>query len=371
MGKSLKGKELGIGITQRQDGLYQARFTNRFGKRETLYDKNLNNLRTQMRKAQTADDNGVNLVKSNMTLDEWYKVWITTCKGNCRNTSVIQYGRIYDSVKNELGWRKLQSLTPVLLQKALNDLKSDQHRRDVKMVLSNMLSKAMENDLLVKNPANHLVTRICNEPKKERRVLTIKETELFIEYAKNCRYYNLFIVALETGMRIGELGGLFWSDVDFKKRAISINRTMCYVQGKNGYYFETHSPKTVSGKRLIPMTNKCAEALTRQKLIQSSCKNTEFSDLVFSTMRNRPLQEMSIITSINTILTNMSKDGIHIQKFRPHTFRHTFATRAIENGVNPKTLQKLLGHSTLQMTMDLYCHVTDDALFNEMKKMEI
>lgn len=58
-----------------------------------------------MRKAQTADDNGVNLVKSNMTLDEWYKVWITTCKGNCRNTSVIQYGRIYDSVKNELGWR--------------------------------------------------------------------------------------------------------------------------------------------------------------------------------------------------------------------------------------------------------------------------
>lgn len=262
-------------------------------------------------------------------------------------------------------------MTPVLLQKALNDLKSDQHRRDVKMVLSNMLSKAMENDLLVKNPAKHLVTRICNEPKKERRVLTIKETELFIEYAKNCRYYNLFIVALETGMRIGELGGLFWSDVDFKKRAISINRTMCYVQGKNGYYFETHSPKTVSGKRLIPMTNKCAEALTRQKLIQSSCKNTEFSDLVFSTMRNRPLQEMSIITSINTILTNMSKDGIHIQKFRPHAFRHTFATRAIENGVNPKTLQKLLGHSTLQMTMDLYCHVTDDALFNEMKKMEI
>lgn len=234
-----------------------------------------------------------------------------------------------------------------------------------------MLSKAMENDLLVKNPAKHLVTRICNEPKKERRVLTIKETELFIEYAKNCRYYNLFIVALETGMRIGELGGLFWSDVDFKKRAISINRTMCYVQGKNGYYFETHSPKTVSGKRLIPMTNKCAEALTRQKLIQSSCKNTEFSDLVFSTMRNRPLQEMSIITSINTILTNMSKDGIHIQKFRPHAFRHTFATRAIENGVNPKTLQKLLGHSTLQMTMDLYCHVTDDTLFNEMKKMEI
>lgn len=107
MGKSLKGKELGVGISQRQDGLYQARFTNRFGKRETLYDKNLNNLRTQMRKAQTADDNGVNLVKSNMTLDEWYKVWITTCKGNCRNTTLSAYEIAYKSIKEGTIWEIL------------------------------------------------------------------------------------------------------------------------------------------------------------------------------------------------------------------------------------------------------------------------
>lgn len=370
MGKSLKGKELGVGITQRPDGLYQARFTNRFKERETLYDKNLNNLRVRMRKAQADDDNAVNPIRSNMTLNEWYDVWISTCKENCRNTTKIQYARIYGSVEDELGWRKLQSLTPVILQKALNDLKSDQHRRNVKMVISNILSKAMENDLLVKNPAKNLVTRICNNPKKEPRALTIKETALFIEYAKNSRYYNLFVVALETGMRIGEIGGLFWSDVDFKKRAIFINRTMCYVQGKNGYYFETHVPKTASGKRLIPMTNKCAEALMHQKLSQSSFKNTEFPDLVFSTKRNHPLQETSIIVAIRTVLANMAKDGIYILEFTPHTFRHTFATRAIENGINPKTLQKILGHATLQITMDLYCHVTKDTLFSEMKKME-
>lgn len=373
MGKSLKGKELGVGISQRQDGLYQARFTNRFGQRETLYDKNLNNLRVRMRKAQTDDDNAVNVVRKDMTLDEWYGIWITTCKGNCRNSSAIQYSRIYKSVKSELGWRKLQSITPITLQKTLNGLKSDHHRRDVKMVLSNMLGKALENDMITKNPAKHLVTRIHDEAQKERRVLTIKETGLFMEYAKECRYHDLFVVALETGMRIGELGGLYWSDVDFKKNAIFVNRTMCYIQGENGYYFETHSPKTACGKRLIPMTSKCAEALTRQKLNQLS-SNTfadgEFSDLVFTTNRKRPLQEMSVITSINIILKNMAKDGIVIKKFRPHTFRHTFATRAIENGMNPKTLQKILGHSTLQMTMDLYCHVTDDTLFNEMKKME-
>lgn len=121
------------------------------------------------------------------------------------------------------------------------------------------------------------------------------------------------------------------------------------------------------------MTNKCAEALMRQKLDQSSQTNqsSEFADLVFSTMSNRPLQETSILTSIDIILRNMSRDGIYIERFSPHVFRHTFATRAIENGMNPKTLQRILGHSTLQMTMDLYCHVSNDTLFSEMKKMEI
>lgn len=373
MGKSLKGKELGVGITQRSDGLYQARFTNRFGKRETLYDKNLNNLRIQMRKAQTNDDNAVNLVKNNMTLDEWYKVWISTCKGNCRNTTIIQYSRNYRSIKRELGWRKIQSLTPLQIQETLNGLKSDQHRRDVKMVLSNMLSIAQKNDLLIKNPAKYVNTRLCNTPKKERRVLSIMETNLFLEYAEQSRYYNLFVVALETGMRIGELGGLVWSDIDFSKCAISVNRTMCYVQGENGYYYEPHIPKTACGKRLIPMTNKCAEALRKQRRSQLGEKrqNVEFPNLVFSTKNRRPLQETSVIIAIKTVLRNMCKDDIFVEKFTPHAFRHTFATRAIENGMNPKTLQKILGHSTLQMTMDLYCHVTDDTLFNEMKKMEI
>ena len=66
----------------------------------------------------------------------------------------------------------------------------------------------------------------------------------------------------------------------------------------------------------------------------------------------------------------MNEDGINIEKFSPHTFRHTFATRAIENGMNPKVLQQIMGHGTLQMTMDLYCHVFDKTLFDEMKKME-
>ena len=374
MGKSLSGKELGLGICQRKDGLYQGRFTNRFGKRETLYDKKLNNLRIRLRKAQIDDDNAANPLKSNMTLDEWYDIWIDTFKRNCRNTTIVEYKGIYKSIKQELGWRKLQTLEPVILQKVLNDLKSDNQRKMVKTILSDILDKAKRNGLISKNPAKNLITQIDNEYPKEQRVLSIQETELFLEYSKESRYYNLFVVALETGMRIGELKALYWSDIDFSRRALWVKKTMCLVRGDHGTYFEVHNPKTFSGNRLIPLTNKCIEALMRQKTLNTSTvqkyKDTNFTNLVFPSKKNQPFHEMVILESIHNVIAKMAADGFYVEKFGPHTFRHTFATRAIENDMNPKTLQRILGHSSLQMTMNLYCHVSDDKLFDEMKKME-
>ena len=374
MGKSLSGKELGLGICQRKDGLYQGRFTNRFGKRETLYDKKLNNLRIRLRKAQIDDNNAANPLKSNMTLDEWYDIWIDTFKRNCRNTTIVEYKGIYKSIKQELGWRKLQTLEPVILQKVLNDLKSDNQRKMVKTILSDILDKAKRNGLISKNPAKNLITQIDNEYPKERRVLSIQETELFLEYSKESRYYNLFVVALETGMRIGELKALYWNDIDFSRRALWVKKTMCLVRGDHGTYFEVHNPKTFSGNRLIPLTNKCIEALMRQKILNTSTvqkyKDTNFTNLVFPSKKNQPFHDMVILESIHNVIAKMAADGFYVEKFGPHTFRHTFATRAIENDMNPKTLQRILGHSSLQMTMNLYCHVSDDKLFDEMKKME-
>ena len=85
MGKSLKGKELGKGISQRKDGLYQARFINRFGKRQTIYAKTYSDITKKLRDAQYEDEKQINVVTSNMTLDEWYNVWMTTCKTHCIN----------------------------------------------------------------------------------------------------------------------------------------------------------------------------------------------------------------------------------------------------------------------------------------------
>ena len=85
MGKSLTGKELGQGITQRKDGRYQARFINRFGKRQTIYGKTVNEIRRKLRAEQYEDEKQINVVSSDMTLDEWFEIWMETCKNNCRD----------------------------------------------------------------------------------------------------------------------------------------------------------------------------------------------------------------------------------------------------------------------------------------------
>lgn len=132
MGKSLKGKELGRGITQRRDGLYQASFVNRFGKRQTMYSKTYNDISKKLREAKYEDDHLLTPARPDMTLDEWFDIWVSTCKKNCRDTTLRTYKINYNQLKGELGWRKLKDLNLVILQGAMNELSSDQSRRNCK-----------------------------------------------------------------------------------------------------------------------------------------------------------------------------------------------------------------------------------------------
>lgn len=194
MGKSLKGRELGTGISQRQDGLYQARFTNRFGKRQVIYDKSYNGIQKKMREAKVADDREINVVNTDMTLDEWYAKWMDVCKKNCRNNSKETYARHYKRVKEVLGWRKLNKLNLVVMQEALNGLRSDNERKNTKKILVDMLEKAVASDLIYKNVAKQLITEYTKEEKKQRRVPSVEETRIFLEEAQNTSYYPLFVV---------------------------------------------------------------------------------------------------------------------------------------------------------------------------------
>lgn len=376
MGKSLKGKELGKNISQRKDGTYMARFTNRFGKRQTIYAKTLNEVRAKLREEQHNDEKEVNVVTKDITLDEWYKIWMDTCKQGCRESTKEAYATHYKRIQADLGWRKLSSLNLIVMQNTMNQLCSDNARKNSKKILVDMFEKAIDTDLLTKNAAKQIITTITKEERKERRVLTIRETELFLKQAENAFYYNLFVLALETGMRIGELCGLQWKDIDLKNKMLYVNHTLCYFSKDGKYVFEMHDTKTNNGKRVIPLTERAVKALKRQKLQKQEIYFKKqiipegYEDLVFVTKNNKPTQQFLVQECMRLIIKRIQTGNIEFKPFTPHTFRHTFATRALENGVQIKTLSRLLGHGDIQLTMNLYCHVTDDTLVDEMKKME-
>lgn len=383
-GKIVNRKELGQGISQRKDGRYQARFTNRFGKRQTIYGQTVNEVRQKLRTEQHEDEKQINVVSSDMILNEWFEIWMETCKNNCRDTTRQTYRVSYNRIKASLGWRKLSSLNLIVMQQALNELKSDASRKDTKKLLVDMLNKAVDSDLLHKNVAKQLNTVVSKDNKPEEpRVLTIEETDLFLEAASHYRYFNAFSLALETGMRIGEIVGLKWSDIDFANRTIYVNRTLVYIKSDdenspnyNKWGFEFHEPKTDKGRRKIPMTLKVYQILKRQLLWKRGMEAKgykapeNFEDLVFTTTKNTPISPRDTTVVMKFITERIRKKRPDFEPVTPHTLRHTFATRCIERGMNPKTLQIILGHSTIQLTMNLYCHVTDDMLVSEMSKFE-
>lgn len=364
MGKSLKGKELGSGICQRKDGTYHARFTDRFGKRQSIYAKTYNEIKKKLREKQYEDEKQINIVDTNITLDEWFEEWINTCKKNCRDTTKRTYRIQYNRLQKDLGWRKLSNLNLVIIQKVINELKSDASREDCKAILVDMLNRAMESDLIIKNMALSINTHIDNEVREEKRVLISDEVEMLYSYSRKGRLYPLFVVALNTGMRIGEIIGLTWDCIDFENGMIYVTKTLCYIPNNGNAIFEFHPPKSKAGKRNIPMTKLVKEILLEQKAWREKVKihhepKAGFEDLVFTSKTNHPLHAANVKDSINYLVKKINNEnpGLNFEHFTPHCLRHTFATNCIANGMKPKTLQKLLGHNSLQMTMDLYCHV--------------
>ena len=375
MGKSLNGRELGPGIYQRkEDKLYVARYIDRFGKRKALYAKTANEITKKLRDAKYEDERQLNFADPNMKLDEWFDIWMEVFKKNCRNTSKRTYQTQYNRLRCELGWRKVSELKKVIIQNAFNKLKTDKMRRDCRALLFDMLKCAVESDMLNKNPASGIVSDINHDEKSERRVLSDEEVDALYDVCrKSGNTYRIFVLALNTGMRIGEILGLCWECVDFDNNIIHIKKTLAYLPNNGNPVYELHKPKTTAGVRSIPMTKNVKSVLLEQKMydrvINGRHNPSNLEDLVFVSKTNHPINEANIRCSIKYYIDKVNKSypDIHMESFTMHCLRHTYATNAIAAGMKPKVLQKILGHTSLKMTMDLYTHVREDDMRSQME----
>lgn len=383
-------KRLPPGISLRKDGRYQARYTFN-GKRCTLYGKDLKEVQKKLRDVKYEMDHGIYAKPDKVTVDSWFKVWKEEyASNNMRENTLAHVDSMYKyHIKPEIGHMKMQEVRTEHIQMLLNKMKKESYSTDfmkrVRNVVSQMFKQAYKNDMIYRNPVDNAVTPTGKE-KKEHRVLTEQEQKKFLEYAKGNEYELVFVLGLSTGMRIGEIQALQWKDVDFKNLLISIDGTLIKVDGKEYIKGPT---KTKSSRRSVPLLPDVAKRLKEHRKEQlkyrmilgpewQQVKGVE--DLLFCTPIGRPLSRSVIYNAIDRIIEQINHDErmkareegrepVIFGHFSSHTMRHTFATRALENGIPPKVVQELLGHSTIKTTMDIYTHVLPKTKNDEIQKI--
>ena len=368
MGKDLKGKELGLGISQRKDGLYTARYTDRWGNRKQKYFKKLQECRQWIANAQFDDEHG-NPLLGEPTVNVWFDYWIDNVKGgNIRYHTRKNYVDRYKfNIKEYIGDMLLKDVKTVHCQNILNRMEDqycnttiDKTRATMKILFSD----AVENGLIKKSPMTRSVKCSGGREPVPKNALTVEEQKTILLGAKDSSYFCAYALVLQTGLRVGELAGLRWSDIDFDKRTLRVERTMYRTKDCRWTLGE---PKTKTSKRTVPLTDEAIKILRSQKKRLQGIKvvDIRWSDNVFLTRNGLPFNFDVCRDQLNRICGR-----VNIPVISMHILRHTFATRCIEAGTRPKTLQSILGHSKISTTMDLYVHVTADEQMKELEKVQ-
>ena len=299
-------------------------------------------------------------LKSDMLFGDWLDFWYQNfCKLTVKpKTQACYENRIYTHIIPAIGKMPLNKLTQNDLQQFYAWLKksgrkrltekygkglSDRMVRSCHTTCRAALEKAVAEGLITSNPA--IGCKLPPKKSKEMQVLTQAETMRFLTQAKGEGYYEMFLLELTTGMRRGEILGLKWSDLNMQTGDLHISRQVVKVKGKA----MVSTLKTKSSVRTIRLAKEMVELLMEMK-------QTTESEWMFPSpvKENAPRDPSAVYRQFQLIL-----ERANCKKVRFHDLRHTFATMAIENGMDVKTLSAMIGHVSAETTLDIYSHITD------------
>ena len=306
-----------------------------------------------------------------MTFGEWMELWYKTySKPHIRLTTQLCYeNRIYLHIIPSIGEIPLNKLTQSDLQKFYADLKkngrkskverygtgvSDRLVRSCHATCRTALQKAVDEKLISVNPA--IGCKLPPKKAQEMQVLTHEEMRRFLIQSKQDDFYELALLELATGMRRGEICALKWSDLDFETGALRIQRQAYHVD--HGVVISEPKTKQSCRSIILPpsvlnVLRQYREAVDSEWMFPSPVKEGE------------PLNPNGVYRKMVKIL-----DRAQCKRVRFHDLRHTFATTALEHGMDIKTLSAIIGHVSSATTLDIYSHITDEMQANAANKIE-
>ena len=386
--KDNKGRLLKTGESQRKDGRYAYKYQDKNGKSKFLYSWRLTDtdpipkgkrfcrsLRDLERDLQRDLFDGIDSSGKKMVLWQLYEKH-NALKPNVRQSTETGRKYLMDILKSDtLGNMPIESIKPSDTKEWAIRMKKNgysyQTINNYKRSLKACFYTALNDDLVRKNPFNWNLSDVLEDDTIHKTALTDEQVNALLSFLKiddvYKKYYNAIVVLLYTGLRISELCGLTTSDIDFEKGFIQVNHQINYDKGK----YSINEPKTDSGIREIPMLEPVRKALMDEikgRIDVQQILIDGYSDFVFLNQKSLPMYAHCYSNAFSSLIKKYNKyhKGNELPLITPHTLRHTFCTNMANKKITPNTLQYIMGHKNITMTLGYYAHGTAQSAMVEM-----
>lgn len=365
-------------IYRRSDGRWAASFSLDGGKRKTFYGKTRKEVQEQLKTALHQQQQGILATGPQQKVEQFLPHWLENVhKQSIRSRTYERYEEIIRlHLVPGIGHHQLQKLSPEHLQsfytKKLEEGLSATTINHFHNVLHKALETAVRWNLIARN-----VCDLVSPPRRKRyeiQPLSVEQVQQLLAATRDHRLEALFLLALATGMRRGELLGLKWQDINFQSETLQVRRMLTRVPTKvrkpQGATYVEAEPKTEKGRRNILLPQFVLEALKQHRVLQLEARRAagvawQEHDYVFCTSVGTHLHPTRDV--LNQLKVLLAKAGLPDIRF--HDLRHSSATMLLSMGVHPKIVQEILGHSQISMTMDTYSHVLPTMQKEAMSKL--
>lgn len=390
--------KLNKGESLRPDGILVYRYTASDGKRRTLSSTTIEGLREKEKGLNIDKVKGVKSHKGTYTVDKVADEWFELKRG-LREHTRHNYVWLYDQYirdNRNFGRKQIKTITFGDVLRYYNHLMDSKGLTistidGLQTVLRQIFEYAVRAKYIDVNPtidALKNLRRTYNTGDQKHKALTLEEHTRFLTYVKESptynHWYSTFAVMVGTGMRVGELTGLTWNEVDFDKGIVNVSHTLVYYKSLDGgMTWEMNDPKTKAGKRKIVMLDSVREALEAEKNDQDENNRhctvavNGFTDFVFFNRFGNVQHQGTLNKALRRIIRDANMDAVEknakgenivmLPKFSCHNLRTTFCTRLAENGVSLKVAMSLMGHDDARTTMSVYTSVCEDWEKRELK----
>ena len=388
-----KGRKLFNGESQRKDGKYEYKYQDACGKRKTVYSWKLTptdrvpagkrddiSLREKIKQIQKDLNSNITPDGGNFTVLELVEKYISQKTGVRHNTR-SNYNFVVNVIKKEaFGQKRIDKIKVSDAKEWLIKMQQIDGRgyssiHTIRGVVRPAFQMAVDDDLLVKNPFEFQLNTVVVNDSVTREAITRQQERDFLEFVKNdkhfCKYYDGIYILFKTGLRISEFVGLTKKNLDFENSRIIVDHQL---QRTRDMKYIIEDTKTECGERMVPMTPEVKEAFQR---ILANRKNPKvepmvdgYSGFLYLDKNGRPMVALHWEKYFQHIREKYNKIyRAQMPKVTPHVCRHTFCSNMAKSGMNPKTLQYIMGHSDISVTLNTYTHLNYDDAEEEMQKV--